>query len=831
MKAEKKDRKIEILAPAGSMDSLRAAIGAGADAVYMGGSRFGARAFADNPDREAMLEAIDYAHLHGRKLYMTVNTLLREEELKEELYHYLKPFYLEGLDAVIVQDMGVLRFVSREFPGLPIHVSTQMSLVMPEGVRCFEGYPVTRVVNARELGLSEIRRLREGTELEIESFVHGALCYCYSGQCLMSSMIGGRSGNRGRCAQPCRMEYRADGSREGAYLLSPKDICTLDRVVELVEAGIDSFKIEGRMKRYEYAAGVAAAYRTEVDRYLEMGAERYERYHKDHPQVLTDAVRELQDLYNRGGFSDGYYHRHNGRAMMSMLRPNHSGVAVGNVRQVRKNRAVICCSEVLNPQDILEIRRDRGALYEFTLGQGYAAGDIFEANFTPGLSLRAGDLVYRTKNQMLLERISEKFYEKEPDIYIGGRLEVRVNQPMKLYVYPKKQPQLVVCAEGAPAQTAQRQPVTREKLETQIRKTGDTAFVFQELEIITEGDVFVPVSQLNELRRSALAALRQAMLDADRREKEIAIDEKEEGRESLAEPECFEDNDAAFDAGDMESGTLFYSASVMTREQLEAVLESGRIHRIYYDLAGLPAEEILQAAQKAHAAGASLFVRLPKICREETYRKLLTWQDLLLSDSVDGYLIQNLEELSLFRGPFQERIRKKDGKRKTIISDAMLYTMNREAKSWLSGLGVQSYTVPYELNRSQAERLGVTDMEWIIYGRVPLMTSAQCIFKNTSGCLKAGGQTQKTGEVGYIEDRKNAGLPYFSCCKFCYSMIWSADCVNLTDCLEEITALKPKSLRYDFTTENASQVRAVLDGSVRENGAKPVHGHFHRGVQ
>ena len=247
-------RKPEILAPAGSISALRAAVAAGADAVYIGGSRFGARAYAESTQTDSLLSALDYAHQRGRKVYLTVNTLLKEQELSEELYEFVRTYYENGVDAVIVQDVGVLHFLAAHFPELPLHASTQMTIVSGDGAAMFSGYPVTRIVPARELSLEEIKQLRHSTSLELETFVHGALCYCYSGQCLFSSMIGGRSGNRGRCAQPCRMPYTlyADGKkvREDAYLLSPKDLCTIDRLPELISAGIDSFKIEGRMKSF-----------------------------------------------------------------------------------------------------------------------------------------------------------------------------------------------------------------------------------------------------------------------------------------------------------------------------------------------------------------------------------------------------------------------------------------------------------------------------------------------------------------------------------------------------------------------------------------------------
>lgn len=306
----------ELLAPAGSPAVCRAVVFAGADAVYVGGSRFGARAYAQNFTQEELLAAIDFVHLHGKKLYLTVNTLLKQEEM-DTLYEYLLPFYLRGLDAVIVQDFGVMQMVRRYFPLLPIHISTQMSVASAYGFAYLKKLGASRIVPARELSLAEIQSIRSQSDLEIECFVHGALCYCYSGQCLLSSMLGGRSGNRGRCAQPCRLPYTVLDKQKrpvlSGYPLSPKDLCTIDQIPQLLAAGITSFKIEGRMKSAEYAAGVTTVYRKYIDKYLETGAAKVED---------ADYERLLQ-TGNRSGFTGGYYSRHNGRDMITIARPAH----------------------------------------------------------------------------------------------------------------------------------------------------------------------------------------------------------------------------------------------------------------------------------------------------------------------------------------------------------------------------------------------------------------------------------------------------------------------------------------------------------------------------
>ena len=327
-----KIQKAELLAPAGTYESFLGAIHAGADAVYLAGQKFGARAYAGNFSTEELCRAIRYAHLSDRKVYLTLNTLVKESEF-EGLYDYLHPFYEEGLDGIIVQDFGVLRYVKEEFPELPLHISTQATVTGVEGARFLKEQGAVRVVPARELSLKEIRRIKEETGLELETFIHGAMCYCYSGQCLFSSIAGGRSGNRGRCAQPCRLPYqlKLDGKNsfpKESYPLSLKDMCTIQDIPRLLEAGIDSFKIEGRMKKPEYAAGVTAIYRKYIDRW-------YENPEKN-GKVDTKDLQKLSSLYIRSEVQNGYYFRHNGEEMITLQSPAYSGSDDKVLEQIRK---------------------------------------------------------------------------------------------------------------------------------------------------------------------------------------------------------------------------------------------------------------------------------------------------------------------------------------------------------------------------------------------------------------------------------------------------------------------------------------------------------------
>lgn len=306
-------KDFELLAPAGSFEILKAVVEAGADAVYVGGSRFGARAYANNFTEEELLEAIDYVHLRGKKLFLTVNTLFKNSELQEELYDYLLPFYERGLDAVIVQDFGAVSFIKENFPMLPIHTSTQMTVTGVEGARLLKDIGVERVVLARELSIAEMKEIHEKSGVELEAFIHGALCYSYSGQCLFSSVLGGRSGNRGRCAQPCRLPYAVCDSKKKeykkeSYVLSLKDLCGIEYLKQLKEAGVYSLKIEGRMKQASYAAGVVSFYRKYID--LEK-------------KVSKEDMKHIYELGNRCGFTTTYFDAHNSKDMITFDKPSY----------------------------------------------------------------------------------------------------------------------------------------------------------------------------------------------------------------------------------------------------------------------------------------------------------------------------------------------------------------------------------------------------------------------------------------------------------------------------------------------------------------------------
>lgn len=807
-------KKAEILAPVGSLDSLRAGIKGGCDAVYIGGSRFGARAFAHNPDGDGLLYAIDFAHLYGKRIYLTVNTLLKDSEM-DELYMYLKPFYEAGLDGVIIQDIGVMEFVSYNFPLLPIHASTQMSLTMAAGAELLKPLGVTRFVPARELSLLELKRIRQETSLEIETFVHGALCFCYSGQCLLSSMIGGRSGNRGRCAQPCRTAYSLEfrGNKSSGYLLSPKDMCTLDLLGELVEAGVDSFKIEGRMKRMEYAGLTSYLYKKYTDLCLELGREGYERYLKDHKKEFDYDKLALMDLYNRGGFSHGYYKNPHGRAMMSMKRPNHFGVLAGRVVEVKKNQAKVLTLTDINCHDVLEFRNEgEEGLYDYTTGAGILKGSEYWARLKPSSHVKKGDLVYRTKNQELLQWLHDNILNQEQKIPVKGKFTLEIGKPLSLTLETAG---ACVTVEGQVCQTAQKSPVTKEQAAAAIDKLQDTLFCFERLEGQASGDVFVPVKALKELRRAGLSALEKELLAKFRRE---ASEEKE----CLRAFKEVKNSSNSIAAGDSDGRDIHIQVSVWTKEQFKAAAGVEEVSRIYGETKGFLPKELKEMAQKAHEAGKEFYIAMPYIFRSSTFDG---FQPYLLEEA-DGFLARNYEEAAYL----------KKRTNKPFVLDSGMYTFNRFAKEYWYKSGALEVTAPAEQNKKELLRRGVKEDILLVYGHIPLMVSAQCVLDNCRGC-------GKKEDVFFLADRKNKRYFGAAVCKYCYNVIYDGLPYSLLSEAEAVKSLSPKGIRLDFTVEKPEDTGLILKKFVdvfrynkKEAGGKAVplnshSGHFRKGAE
>lgn len=813
--------KPEILAPAGSVEGMRAAVAAGCDAVYMGGSRFGARAYAGNPEEDEMLEALAYCHLHGVKLYMTVNTLLKNREIEEVLFSFLRPYYEAGLDAVIVQDMGVLRFISKHFPELPVHASTQMSLTMGQGAEELKKYHVTRMVPARELGMEELFQMRRDTELELEVFVHGALCYCYSGQCLFSSMLGGRSGNRGRCAQPCRMPYQSlDGKKRAPFLLSPKELCNLAFLPELIEAGIDSFKIEGRMKRPEYTAFVTSVYRKYVDLYCSLGAAGYRDYLTEHDREWQEDLRCLAELYNRDGFTDGYLageagnisERSFGRRgkMLAGLRPKHGGVCVGKVLSVGKHEVVYQTTHKLSAQDVVEFRDARQQpSYEYTLGEGVAAGRKVTARYQKGSLIQKGDKVYRTKDARLLASIREKYLEKESRLPVSAFFTAIPGKPVQLNLTHKGRltgSRFTVECSGEVCQRAAKQPASEEAVRKVLNQTGGSPFYLETSEIRIEGEVFLPVKILKALRRQALDRLKAEIEGSFRRKVSEAYI-----------PEAFEGNCVSA----VRAPSV--SAEVLFPEQLESVLGRKEITVIYLHTEAISAEMIKECFYKIVKAGKSPWLVLPYIFRRDiwiAFEKGMEDREGIFTLNWEGYLVKNLESIAFLR---------KAGRvlEDNIRLDCNMYVMNREACRFWEEQGIHQFTLPFELTGKELGELDfLPKTEMVVYGKIPLMVSAQCIRANTGGCV---GNDMNLANRGFLfANQKGQRFEAVNFCKYCYNVIYQNIPVSVRELVCRNRKLCAAGMRYSFTTESREETAAVLQGNFR---GETQYGHFRMGIE
>ena len=787
-------QNVEILSPAGSYESMKAAISAGADAVYIGGTRFGARAYADNLQEEAMLEAIDYVHLHGRKIYLTVNTLLKEQEI-EELYDYLLPYYKQGIDAVIVQDIGVLQFVKEQFPNLPIHASTQMTITNVLGAKFLEKLGVERVVTAREMQLDEIKEIAEQTNLEIESFVHGALCYCYSGQCLYSSLLGGRSGNRGQCAQPCRLPYRMQGTESEQYLMSLKDICTLNCIPELIESGIHSFKIEGRMKRPEYVALVTAMYRKYVDLYFQAG--------KAHFHVDEKDKEMLMDLYNRGGFHEGYYHTKNGREMVSLERPNHAGVPALKVISQKGKTLLVKALVDIHKGDVIELSEDRET---FTFAFDVQCGKETQIVTHKRQAFHKNQLLIRTRNEKLLTDIQRTFLDEKVKEVVNGKLILTEDECASLQL---SLGEIVVQTEGEVVQKAVNQPVSAERIEKQMRKTGNTEFELEDLEIDIKGSVFLPMQSINELRRAGLEELKSKILSTYRRESEQRVCPKEM---------------AVFENSKKPSFYVY----VEQKEQLEEVLNHSFVRRIYMDCNLMHRvwmnEEIHAVIREVHDNGKEIYLAMPHIFRKQAVANYEKSYEFLFGADWDGVLVRNYESYEFLRTHNYQ---------KSIVTDYNLYQFNRYAKNFWCSEKVEGTTAPIELNYKELKSIGQENSELIVYGHMPMMVSAQCIAKTVKEC-------KKEKQILNFIDRYRKVFSVKNLCDYCYNIIYNTLPTVLTDQKDDILDLNPQALRMHFTVENQALVHNMLElyESIFEGSKNPcepdiafTRGHFRRGIK
>lgn len=838
--------KVELLAPAGSAQAFYGAVSAGADAVYLGGTKFSARAYAENFTEEELVACIRYGRLFGVKIYLTVNTLLKEQEL-EELTAYLKPLNKAGLKGVIVQDIGVLAKIHETFPSLELHASTQMTLCTSYSAELLKAMGVSRIVPARELSLSELAEMKRRTGLELETFIHGAMCYCYSGQCLFSSILGGRSGNRGRCAQPCRLPYKVKDKTNGQfYPLSLKDMCTIDHIPAFIEAGIDSFKIEGRMKKPEYAAGVTAVYRKYIDQYYNLR----ERLGTEQASKVFQISREdreiLSTLYVRSQLQDGYYFKRNGREMVSLTNPAYSGTDETLLKQIRKTH--------LQNQPRLEVKVETefltGMPAKVILSHGEVVGEAI------------GNPVQSARNQPITEEnLRRQLGKLGESPFVVSEMQLRVSQDA---FYPLKE-----------INELRRQAV--QALETALLKSEEQS------DRILYRDC-APFSLENEKNE------RENLSEQSRLDQSICAGKKRPAQSTEVSKMCefpviscvsdelrdlnylkANDQSADFRSNTPQSAQFNlipseqpgWVISVRTLDQLKALdgyltkelseldSENGSMkgsertsrldmHRLYVDgdlllhekqeclkLCRKIINRTIQTSQRESSKRPKLLAALPHVLRENDIPYLEKLWNLTEQICLDGFLVRSLDELGFLLTKEQESSR-----RIYLRTDAGVYVWNSETAKQLFPL-TDGFCLPYELKVSEQGRLlqraesvcGEISWEKIVYGRIPLMITANCVQKTTDRCLREG------DGLLWLEDRYHTEFPVLRTCSHCGNIIYNS--VPLTLFGDGNRWKNIDALRLDFTIETGQELIQILRTYLKGNRLSQAHttGHEKRGVE
>ncbi len=791
------------------MSVLKAAISAGADACYLAGNSFGARAYADNFTNEELISAIEFAHLYGVKIYLTVNTLIKENEM-ERLYSFLEPLYVAGLDAVLVQDLGVFRLIKEAFPDLPIHTSTQMNILSPEGARLLKKLGAQRIVAAREMTVDELKRIRSEVDIEVEAFVHGAMCLCYSGRCLMSSMAGGRSGNRGRCAQPCRMKYEINNN--SGYKLSMRDMCTLKYIPQLVDAGVDSFKIEGRLKNEYYVAAAVDAYKKLTMYYLnnEFTLEKAEFYEK-----------RLLDTFNRGGFTSGYLMKDRKEdskweeLLIDDTMPGRRGLKMGNIQSVKNGSISIKLEENLNAGDDLLIDFANGVM--ITSGKNAKSGQIVELQAPETRKLHKGINVYRTRNKSLMAELDQMIASSyslplslEVYSYVGKELSIKVSYKNKDDLYFDTQ------ILGQTIEEALSKPTTKDIMKEKLSALGDTEFYLESIKINSDEKGFIPMKELKNLRRIAIEKIKEKIIQHYRRsividksgnighlhpERNINVEvdnilninlnyEYDNVLKRFINNEYDNENNIYISISNLKQMDVLCDTLMKGRgddNALCVILDLGMGQLDYSSIS-----QALDSFYKLDLKNAKTFIGLAHIDTDPS-NKLKPYIDYGIFDMVDGIYIRCIDDLALLSEKYIE---------KTFIIGSSLYTYNRLAVTELISI-LKGHTGPIIFEESlELNQNNINDIYKIFqdsnlhinrikpfFGRFPLMITKG--LRETSGILN---------------DEKGNSYNVIKNDDFDYNLILSSSILSLSEYKEEISS----DLLYSFTCENIEETRRVL---------------------
>ena len=766
----------ELLAPVGSFDALKAAVQNGANAVYLGGKEFSARASANNFDRDELREAVRYAHIRGVQVFVTANTLRKQNEI-EEFLEYIKYLYDIDVDAIILQDIGMARLVKELLPDFEIHASTQMVAHSLEDVLYLQNIGFDRVVLARELNIQEIEHICKNSNVDIEVFVHGALCVCYSGQCLMSSMLGNRSGNRGRCAQPCRQKYELIDiysgeviNTDGEYLLSPKDLNSIQDIDKVIEAGVHSLKIEGRMKRPEYVATVIGSYRKTIDEYMETKK----------INVSDETMNNLYTIFNRK-FTKGYLFGDVGEDIMNSNRPNNLGLYIGKVVDYNRKakRLKIKLENILKKGDGISI--GGGTIGRIIKSNGDIAnigykGETIELDFIG--DAKRNQIIYKTSDSDLLNTVQKTFEEDTENVKVSidAKIEIKLGKKPRLTLSDSFGNTTTLEADKEVEQ-AMKVALSEEKVVTQISKLGNTSYIINNITVDMDDNVSLPISILNQIRRDAIESLseeRVAIKNRAYKNKEIAYN-----------PKSFVRDDE-----------VKLRAKVKNIEQLKAIVNYKEIDAIYYE----DINTLDEAKTIANENNMNLIYSVPRVLRNKDYKIL----NKLDKNSNIEVQTGNLGCVSLF---------KDNG----IYIDYYLNSFNSETINHYKQEGAKTICISQELNLTEIkETLKHTDaeIESVVYGYTPLMISEYCpMGVLVRDCKKDKRSAICNKSVYALKDSKEEVFRITQDI-FCRSSIYNSKPLCMIDDLIDVKNSGINVFRLDFTFEDASQVKEVVEAHI-----------------
>jgi len=838
------DNKVELLAPAGNWEAFLAAVENGADAVYLGGKLFNARQFAGNFDEDQLKKALDYAHVRGVKVYLAMNTLIADHELRQAV-DFAESAYLSGIDGIIVQDTGFAGMLKELYPDLNLHASTQMTIYNLDGVKALEQLGFKRVVLARELSLGEIAYIAQNSPLEIEVFIHGALCVCYSGQCLMSSIIGGRSGNRGKCAQPCRLTYElikesGDGLAEGGqisagvfgkYLLSPKDMCSVGIIGDVINTGIKSLKIEGRMKTPEYVATVVRIYRKYVDEAMSGGAKQID--------VDEGDLKDLAQIFNRGGFSKGYLIGKQGSSMMCYEKPKNWGIYLGKVISYDKYKRTVKLKleDTLSIGDGVEVwngedEQPGNIITEIKVkgknSNQAEKGSIAEVGSISG-SIGKGNMVFKTSDKKLNTQARETFAEGRNLRRIGleGEFILKREAPLSFSVSDGENNKVLVESEIFP-EVAVNKPLTRERIAEQLGRTGGTPFVFEKIDVQLDPGLTAPVSEINRLRREALKLMEKARTSSyDRKLTEETVEKKKEilyflgnGRNKIEYGQKGEQK--------LKISVYFYKWD----EERASACRDLNADRLYLPFSALLNESARREVRTYRNEGMEVFAWIPSVTRGNYDSLIKSRLRAVVETGIDGLLVGNLGTLQCIYSASADIFKGDEGNRLKIAGDYALNVFNSLSLEELKGLGLSGITLSPEMTLAQIEnlkRIPGLAKETVVYGRIPLMVSEYCPVGSIAGGFSEGSKCDEACRKGeyHLKDRKGMEFPLLCDRTDCRSALLNANVLFVPDSLNKIRASGVDMVRLYISDERPEEVREIvgMHRDIVENGADGISRH------